>query len=376
MKLPYESKAGALIEQEVKTHGPMPFDRFMDIALYHPTYGYYQQKTPRRGKSGDYFTSPQVSGLFAKIFAEAVVQMRDTLESDQFSLIEVGAGDGEFLLGVLKALETREKLKGIRIIAVERSRPAREKLFKALSRFPKTLIVSSLDEVDIVGGLEGCIFSNELFDAVPFQRLHYNGGGWEEICLDVKREHLIETTKPVAAPVQSKGVLFAPGQEIETRPVLNQIIAEWGTLFNRGFIVTIDYGYPRQQLYSPHRMQGTWLCYHKHQAHQRVLERIGEQDITAHIDFTQLIEEGNQFNWKPVLFSPQGLFLAHIGKDIIETWLKGPEVPAPRYKVAAVQQLMHPDAMGDLFKVLVQAKETPVPDIFQAIPNRLRHLGV
>src|ERR1051326_3840785 len=155
-----------LVEQEVELNGPMNFELFTSLALYHPRYGYYSQTSPQRGRSGDYFTSLQVSELFPQIFGETILEMKRALGTDQFSLVEWGSGDGEFLLGVIRFLEEKKEMKGMKIWAVEASRPAREKLIRKLSRFPKCSVVSSLDEIEAPGGLEGCFFSNEFFDAL------------------------------------------------------------------------------------------------------------------------------------------------------------------------------------------------------------------
>src|SRR5262245_40302319 len=133
-----------LIRQEIDRTGPINFARFVELALYHPKYGYYYQTAPRRGKAGDYFTSLQVSDLFPRIFANVIRQLRDALGTDSVSLIEVGAGDGEFLEGVLKNVESNS----LRVWAVERSASARDKLHKRLSRFPKCEVVSSFDDIE------------------------------------------------------------------------------------------------------------------------------------------------------------------------------------------------------------------------------------
>src|SRR5258708_6253861 len=147
--------AAELIRQEIRARGPRTFYEFMDLALYHPLYGYYQRPAPQRGRSGDYFTSLQVSALFPEIFADALLAMRQTLDSDQFTLLEMGAGHGEFLEGVLTVLKNHDALKGLRVWAVECARPARERLMRRLSRFAKCHVVSTLDEIEWMGGADG-----------------------------------------------------------------------------------------------------------------------------------------------------------------------------------------------------------------------------
>jgi SAM-dependent MidA family methyltransferase len=368
-----------LIEQEIGLHGPMPFSQFMDLALYHPRHGYYSQSTPQRGKEGDYFTSFQVSPVFSDILADVVIQMRATLDSDSFSLIEYGSGGGEFLERLCNSLAERNELKGLRIISIERSRAAREKIMKRLSRFPKCQVVSHLDEVEIVGGLEGCIFSNEFFDALPFHRLRFDGAAFQEIFVTLEGGSLMEIEGPVSSPRLLKNLAipefdFLLGQEIEVRPSVNQWFEEIGDSFFRGYVMTFDYGYPRASLYSPQRMKGTWLCYNKHESNQSPLTNIGRQDITAHIDFTQLVEEGRVVGLDPALFASQGLFLTHAGQSRIEKFLQEAPEQEKRQRIGAIQQLVHPSAMGEAFWVLLQTKAVSLPESLQAIPSRLRRL--
>lgn len=370
--------AEALIRQEILRRGPMPFDRFVELALYHPVHGYYNQTSPQRGRAGDYFTSAQVSSLFPRIFAETLLAMRAAIGTEQFSLVEVGAGDGEFLAGVLRSLEEAKALRGIRVWAVERGRPAREKLWRKLSRFPKTAVVPSMEEIENVGGLEGCIVSNELFDALPFHRLRRRGGEWAEICVDWDggwREVERPAGPEITGFLRSSSLPFEEGQEIEARPAAERTIQAWGERLARGFVVTFDYGYPRASLVSPKRPNGTWLCYHRHRVERDPFARIGRQDITAHVDFTALAAAGESAGLSPRLFCSQGMYLTHAGAGIIEEFLsKGS--PQDRFKrTSAVQQLVHPDAMGEAFSVLIQAKEAVLPSGLESIPNRARRLA-
>lgn len=368
-----------LILQQIRQNGPMPFREFVDLALYHPQYGYYNRKAPQRGRQGDYFTALQVSSLFPSIFAEALLQMRATLGTEQFTLVELGSGGGEFLEGVLKELESRNQLKGFQVWACERSRSARDLLSRRLSRFPKCRVLSSLEDIERIGGVEGCIFSNEFFDAISFHRLKFTGSTWQEIFVEEKNGQLVEAVGALSNPalldtVDLSGLDFLEGQKIEIRPNISETWNAWGQLLTRGFVVTVDYGYPRHQLMSPRRLNGTVMCYHQHEANKNPFGFIGRQDITAHIDFTQLAEEGRRNGLEPVLFCSQGQFLTHMGQEKIQTFLSSaPPLEQPK-RMAALQQLIHPDAMGEAFWMLIHQKETQLPAAFHPIPNRLRRL--
>lgn len=368
--------AQELIEQEIRRWGPMTFARFVDLALYHPTYGYYNRTAPTRGREGDYFTAPQVGGLLSKLFADGVAAMKEAVGSDQFSLVEMGSGDGEFLRGILENLEKQKKLSGIRVFAVERSRPAREKLWRALSRFPKCEVLESIEEIEVVGGLDGCIFTNELFDALPFHRLRFKGNHWSEIFVEFDRERLIDREGALSQEVAVPSFLAMLGQEIEVRPQIPALYQDWSRLLARGFVVSIDYGYPRAELYSPRRAKGSWLCYHKHKAHDNPYLHVGDQDMTAHVDFTQLAEAGRAAGFDPALFATQGVFFSFLGKTIIPEWLGDGTNAVRARKQGALQQVLHPEAMGDKFKVLIQSKGVALPSIFSDIPSRINRLKV
>jgi SAM-dependent MidA family methyltransferase len=312
------------------------------------------------------------------LFAEGLAAMKEAVGSDQFSLVELGAGDGEFLRGILEALESQKKLGGMRVYAIERSRPSREKLWRALSRFPKCEILESIDQIDVVGGLDGCIFTNELFDALPFHRLRFKGNEWKEIYVDLGKSGLTDKEGPLSDEVKPlvKPILAMPGQEVEVRPAIHQLYQDWSRLLARGFVVSIDYGHPRAELYSPRRPKGTWLCYYKHKAHDNPYQNVGDQDVTAHVDFTQLAEAGKAAGFDPSLFATQGVFFSFLGKTLIPQWLEGGSPAARAKKQGALQQVLHPEAMGETFKVLVQQKSVALPSIFTEIPSRLKRLGV
>ncbi len=377
----------------------MDFDRFVDLALYHPLYGYYNQAAPRRGKAGDYFTSLQVGDLFPRIFAEAIIQLKETLGTEHFSLIEVGSGGGEFLEKVLTVLEEKARTEkksiwGVRTYAVERSRTARDLLHKRLSRFSRCEVVASVNDIEWNGTLEGCIFSNEFFDALPFHRLRWRGKSWNEVVVSLKNGEIVEEEIPhpvafgdrplpegrgkngnsLSLQGEGWGEGIGEGHEITWRPGISQIYEEWSARLARGYVLTVDYGHPREAFFSPTRANGSWLCYHQHQANKNPFENIGEQDITAHVDFTQLVEAGKAQSFDPALFCSQGIFLSHVGQKQLEQWLATAPDAEKRHRTGAVQQLIHPDAMGEAFWVLLQNKGVEMPPAFAALPNRLRRL--
>ncbi len=366
-----------LVRQQIEQLGPMTFDRFVDLSLYHPMHGYYSRSAPQRGREGDYFTSMQVGGLLPEIFADALRAMRASLGPEQFSLIELGSGGGEFLEALLDALPAEDR-KGLRVWAVERSRSARENIWRRLSRFPRCEAVPSLDDIDWMGGLEGCVFSNEFFDALPFHRLRRRGDGWKEIYTGLVDGKLADVEGELSRPdlpavCGLDGVEIPDGAEVEARPSIPSIYEEVAGRLARGYMLTIDYGHPRAALTRPDRANGTWRCFYQHQMSEKPYDHVGKQDITADVDFSQLAEAGRLHGFDDRLFCSQGLFLTHVGQDRIQKRLSSPDGPRVG---RALQQLLHPGAMGERFSVLLQTKTADMPDSFAAIPDRRRRLGL
>ncbi|MBV9080921.1 MAG: SAM-dependent methyltransferase, partial [Elusimicrobia bacterium] len=329
----------------------------------------------QRGRAGDYFTSMQVGSLFPAIFADVVRSLRESLGCEQFSLVELGAGGGEFLEGVLAALGPDGR-KGLRVWAVERARPAREAIWRRLSRFPKCEAVSSLDDIDWMGGLEGLVFSNEFFDALPFHRLIRRDGAWREIYAGLEKGELCDVEAALSderlpARCGLDGLNVPDGTEVEARPAVPAVYEDIAARLSRGYIISVDYGSPRAALERAPRTRGTWRCFHEHRLSDGAYAHIGGQDMTADVDFTQLAEAGAAEGFDPKLFCSQGIFLSHAGRAVIEKGLASPE----KDNVARqVRQLLHPDAMGERFWCLLQARSTDLPASFSEIPNRTARL--
>ncbi len=373
------TRADELIRQEIARTGPLSFSKFMELALYHPLYGYYNRRAPQRGVQGDYFTSLQVSPLFPSVFARLVVSMQQTLGCEQFALIEVGCGDGEFLEGVLRELASQNAARGVRVWAVERSRSARDRLIKRLSRFDRCQVLEKLDQIEWMGTLEGCIFSNEFFDALPFDRYVVRDGRWREIAVAEQDGRLMEMERDANSGVQSELPSIVewnlqPGHRIEYRSSIGAVFEEWSALLSRGYAVTVDYGHPRAVLLDSSRANGTAMAYYKHQARQDVLERSGDQDVTAHVDFTQLAQMGRLHGWQTDFFCSQGVFLSAVGESVIEKFLTDAPEAEKQRRAAAVRQLLHPDAMGEKFWTLLQSKDAPLPSVLANVSNRVKRL--
>ncbi len=355
----------AAIKNEIAQAGPMPFARFMELALYHPELGYYSSAGEKIGWKGDFYTSASVHPIFGELLAKQIAQMAEHIGDAPFTLVEVGAGKGTLCHDILKAIQQEHSALFARLdyVIVEGSPWLKEKQKEWLAPlFPERLSWAD----DIPKGFKGVVLTNELIDAFPVHRLRVEGEAIQEIHVDWQDEAFVEVLKPPSTPalaayVQRLDLSFAKPVEIE----INLRALDWmvsvGQSLAKGFVLTIDYGYPARELYSIKRPKGTFLCYRKHKTNEKPYEDIGEQDMTAHIDFTSLANKGKSVGLETLGFTDQMHFLMGLG---IAQRMEGPgskmfESEEAKKEFLAMKQLMAPDAMGQTFKVLIQAKGLP-----------------
>jgi len=215
----------------------------------------------------------------------------------------------------------------------------------------------------------GCLYSNELIDALPVHRALMTSDGVREIYVTLKDGEFVEeagepSTPEIGEYLKRVGVELHPGQMAE----VNLNGPEWLTTVSKalrsGFVLTIDYGYPAQEMYSPHRKQGTLLCYYRHQTEENPYIRLGLQDITSHVDFTTLMKCGEGLGLQSVWFGEQYRFLLSAGIveeiEAIERSNVSDEEKL-RLRLTLKKLIMPEGGMGDTFKVLIQSKGVDVP---------------
>ncbi len=362
---------------EVRRRGKVTFAEFMDWALYHPVHGYYAS-TGRLGRKGDFFTSVQVGGLFGRLLTETFLEMWERLGSGRFTLVEMGAGDGALAEQVLEALEAKGKGKNVSYYLVEKSTGTREAARRRLSRFPKVHFLESLDDFEHAAGVEGCVYSNEFFDALPVHRVRREGGVLRELFVTERDARLVEeagepSTPRLARYFEEQDVFLAEGQAGEVCLALDGVMEDIGRVLSRGFVLSVDYGEPSPDLYREERRDGTLRVFKKHAVGGGFFENIGEQDITAHVDFGRLAALGAQGELAPLVFCSQGAFLLNSGEKLLKEVVEGEARRDPAV-ARRVQQLLHPESMGGAFHVLVQAKNAGRPELSGGKVNRIRRL--
>ncbi len=350
------------------------FAEYMELVLYHPQHGYYATNAVNIGAQGDYFTSPHLGADFGELLAEQFVQMWEILERPNlFTLVEMGAGQGILAADILKYLrQYPEFFETINYIIVEKSTALRKEQQQRLQGLP--ISWCSLEEIP-TASITGCCFSNELVDALPVHQFTLHEGQMWEIYVTTSSAHLtsfVEVTGEPSTPRLAKyfdlvGINLAQSVYQDMyRSEVNLAALDWlstvADRLQRGYLLTIDYGYPASRYYSPARSQGTLQCYYRHRYHDNPYINIGRQDITAHIDFTALENWGASCGLHRVGFTQQGLFLMALGlgdriaalsTDSQELVLEG--LGSLLRRREALHQLINPMGLGG-FGTLVQSK--------------------
>ncbi|GBF12614.1 SAM-dependent methyltransferase [Tepidibacillus infernus] len=348
------------------------FYDFMKMALYAPELGYYTKDRKKIGKSADFYTSSSVGPIFGQTIANSFVELLQyASEKETFFILEMGGGDGRFARDVLNAMfEKYPKIyQSLTYFMLEASPYHQDLQREHLERHLNH--VKWIDQLqDLPQPFIGIIFSNELVDSFPVHKVKKVNGKFKEIFVtwNEERESYEEITAELSHPsledyfIQQK-VTLKEGQVAE----INLDAMDWmkhvAQRLIRGYVITIDYGYPADELYASHRHDGTLMCYYQHTANDNPYQLIGEQDITTHVNFTALMEEGKRWGLEPVWFSTQSHFLMNSGilemlQEIGLDQMKNKDLfQDEAIKLnRAIRQLIMPGEMGETFKVLVQQK--------------------
>ncbi|SDZ90601.1 SAM-dependent methyltransferase, MidA family [Desulfuromusa kysingii] len=353
----------------------IPFAEFMEQALYHPDYGYYTAERTRIGKRGDFFTSSSVHSGFGRLIARQVEQMWQILGQGPFVIAEPGAGEGHLCLDILDALaqESPELYAQLEYRIIEISQDNRQRQRQTLETHFQAGRVAWC-ELEDLQGMQGCIISNELIDAFPVHLIEKHAEGLREVYVVNGENGFTEELRPVSSHLiaqyfQQIGIEPALGNRCE----VNLAAADWmrrvATTLGRGFVLTIDYGYLAEELYAPYRHAGTLLCYYQHQTNENPYQRVGFQDITAHVDFTTLQSIGRQCGLDVLYFGQQYQFL--LGLGFLEMLMEMESRETDPQKALALRMnlktLILPEGgMGETFKVLIQGKDVAAPELLCA----------
>ena len=385
-----QTKLEAVIAQTIQKsdHNQITFAEFMSLALYHPQSGYYSSSNRIIGPQGDFVTSSHMGHDFGQLLAEQFVDMWKQLQKPSpFTLVEMGAGQGLVAADVLEHLKAHyaECFGCLRYVVVEKSRALSAEQQRRLGHWQEevSLVWCDLEEIEDAS-VVGCIFSNELVDAFPVHWVEWHGE-LKEIWVGVEADQFVPVQGRLSTPrlrtyFEQVGIDFKQGYEHGYRTEVNLAALDWveqvAKRLKKGYLLTIDYGYTAQRYYSPARREGTLQCYYQHAHLNDPFVRVGEQDITAHVDFTALETFGEAAGLEKVGFTQQGLFLMALGLGDRLAKLSQPRAPeqsatgktiqAVMMRREALQQLISPMGFGN-FGVLVQAKGLSEEEIAQPL---------
>lgn len=341
--------------------GRIPFDHFMELALYAPGLGYYVAGSRKFGEAGDFITSPEISPLFAQCLARQAKEVLNRL--DEGDILEFGAGSGILAADMLAELHKLDSLPD-RYLIMEVSPELRERQRETLrGRVPKMLErIVWLDHLPTT--FNGLVLANELLDAMPVSRFRYTHDGVEECFVeydDTGFKEVFSTTRTAGLEAAVSGIGVACGGLAEG--YVSEINLRQGAwlkalsgMLDQGAVLLIDYGYPCIEYYHPQRSTGTLMCHYRHRAHPDPFHWTGLQDITAHVDFTAVAKAAVETGFDLAGYTTQAQFLMASGLDELLSSSDPNDLAKHMALVQGVKQLTLPTEMGEKFKVLALVK--------------------
>jgi SAM-dependent MidA family methyltransferase len=362
-----------IIIEKIRREGPVPFETFMDMALYHPEFGYYSSSESALGREGDFLTSPHLHPIFGAMIGRQLCELWQTMgKPTEFDIVEMGAGHGYLAKDSFDYLQNASEnmsafLDSARYIIVEPyahfEKKQRTVVGDLLENQGRITWVKSLSELN---DIKGCIFSNELLDAFPVHLIRMNETV-NEIFINYNENIFIEEMQGVSSSditnyINIFSIGLPPGYKTEINLRIKKWLESVAAVLKEGFVLTIDYGYSAKEYYSDDRTGGTLLCYHKHTPNDSPYRNIGQQDITAHVNFSSLKLWGDDLGLKTVGYCPQGTFLTAAGIDemIVELYSDSADYLS---EISKIKRLIFPQGMGDSHNVMIQYRGNEMPEI-------------
>jgi SAM-dependent MidA family methyltransferase len=380
---------------QITRHGAMTFRDFMEAALYDPQHGYYNTERPKIGPQGDYYTSSNLHPAFSAILADCFVELRARLLSgaaerspsrrkavmaeQRMTIVEMGAGTGKLARGILGSIrEDHPSVFGsLEYCILEHSPAMRRTEAETLSEFSDR--VRWLEPGDLQSIRAEVSFSNELVDAMPVHRVRFGNNGIEEQYVTVGGHKTRGANRECSMPAEENcrlelcwgppssqrllsfvsrmDILPLPGQIFEVNLGAIDWLTQLSQVIANGYLVTIDYGDVAGHLYASDRPQGTLRSFLRHRVIESPLERMGEQDLTASVNFTALMEYGKDLGFETESYERQSAFLLRNG--LIERVARMEQATGTLEDIGdrlALKNLFVPGGASDNFRVLIQRK--------------------
>jgi SAM-dependent MidA family methyltransferase len=355
-----------IIVDEIRRDGPMRFSRYMELCLYHPELGYYSRATEQFGKAGDFYTSSDVHAVFGRLLARQFEEIWRVLDSpERIDVIELGPGRGLFANDVLdwSAKQFPDFTRALRYQLVEQSFNFRARLNERLTSQVangKAAIFETLESAASAAGQHLILFANEFFDALPVEIVDHRGSVRVGVNESRFTEQFVRSSPDELEFLDHFSVQPETGERVEVSLAALGWMDRIAAVFTgrRGFVVLIDYGYTlEEQLAGRHR--DTLMTYRRHHATPSPYDAPGEQDITAHVNFTALRTRSKGHGLDPLALLTQSQFLIAIGEETqFADAFQDSKLPQERAKVALqLKHLISPEAMGETFQVLLMSHD-------------------
>jgi SAM-dependent MidA family methyltransferase len=364
-----------IIAAELAATGWMSFARYMELALYAPGLGYYSGGSRKFGAEGDFLTAPELTPLFGQALAQQVAQV---MVASVPEVMEAGAGSGRLAADLLLALDAMG-CAPTQYRILELSGELRARQAATLAQYAPALAdrVSWLDELP--EKFSGCLIGNEVLDAMPTHAVQWPAACVEEVGVALTDGRLTEARRPASGGLlaAAQAITVAENYRGEISLAARMWVAELAGRLERGAMFLIDYGLPRHELYHPHRSGGTVRCHYRHRVHEDPFWLPGLSDITSHVDFTAVAEAGFEAGLDVLGYTSQANFLMNcgIGELLGQKVGAGDTAPVDAVKAqGAVNLLLSPNEMGELFKVIALGRGMPQPLLGFTRSDRLHAL--
>lgn len=360
----------ARIRAEIASSGPITFARFMELALYDPTGGYYRSEAARPGREGDFLTAPETHPIFGAALAHVLAEVWERLgRPDPFVVREHGAGIGSLVLAVLDRLERdrSDLAAAMRFDPVEIEPRRREAFAQRLAAAGRSAALLRVEAADGALPIVGAVLGNEILDALPTHRVVQRDGSLREVLVGLDDEQFVDVEAPPSTPgladrLAADRVSLADGQRAEVCLEVDAWMAAAAGGLDRGILLLIDYGYPAAQLYDPiRRRDGTLRAYVRQRVHDDPYRHVGRQDLTAHVDVTAVERAALAAGLTHLGTTTQAEFLIGAGAEaLLQEIQADPATTLEAYLAvrSAVMRLLDPAAMGR-FRVMGFGRHWP-----------------
>ena len=332
----------ARLANEIEQHGWISFARYMQLVLHEPGLGYYAGSAQKFGRAGDFVTAPELGKLFGRTLARQLRQIGGPV-------LEVGAGSGALAQTLLDEL-------GCEYFILETSAELRERQSARLGK--RVQFLDTLPE-----RWAGTVIANEVVDAMPVHAVAWTERGVMERGVSFRDGKLVWAEKPASGDLleEARAIKVPTPYQSEIGLVARAWMRTLGERLAEGAIFVIDYGFPRHEYYHPQRAMGTLMCHYRHQAHGDPFLHPGEQDVTAHVDFSALADAARDAGLEVLGYATQAQFLVNCGiTDVLgEANIENALHYAPL--AAEANKLLSPAEMGELFKVLAVGRRVARP---------------